>query len=148
MWKCNQDSSMEFKNFYHIWSPNLFTSSFYVMQSSLILSIQFRLSVTTWNLSSKCWRWNLKQYIFRGLIKAGLCRTLLHIKIRQKLKSTTAQPELLGNNFWFLFSNHWMLKSIVCMFFCCLRCEFGLIGDSASDSLRSGPNQLPRQTSC
>ena len=40
--------------------------------------------------------WKLKKYTFRGLIKAGLCRTLLHIKIRQKLKSATAQPELLG----------------------------------------------------
>ena len=44
----------------------------------------------------------LEKYNFRGLIKAGVCRTLLHIKIRQKLKSTIAQPELLGNNYWFL----------------------------------------------
>ena len=45
-------------------------------------------------LSVKCE--NSKSTLFRGLIKAGLCRTLLHIKIRQKLKSATAQPELLG----------------------------------------------------
>jgi len=36
-----------------------------------------------------------KRRKMKGLIKAGLCRTLLHIKIRQKLKSATAQPELL-----------------------------------------------------
>ena len=40
---------------------------------------------------------------FRGSIKAGLCRTLLQIKIRQKLRSPGSQAELLGKKFWLIW---------------------------------------------
>ena len=35
-------------------------------------------------------------FLFRGLIKAGLCKTFLHVKIRQKVK--VPNPDLLGKN--------------------------------------------------
>ena len=61
----------------------------------------------------------MKEYIFRGLIKAGLCRTLLHIKIRQKLKSTNAQTELLGR------SSFTQTLKVHSLFFWCLDASLG-----------------------
>ena len=45
--------------------------------------------------SRRVWKLDSALYsFFRGLIKAGLCKTFLHIKIRHKIKNTN--PELLG----------------------------------------------------